>query len=291
MPKVNRSTIRALRGPFTVLFIIALTAACHEATPEPVTSTTTPQSAVQSASRVAPAPEIPGVQLDLALRGIPIETPQATRLDVVRARLQTKTEPLRDAQRRLLGTLADAVDADSTIDSATTEESLRRIVLAAQQTSSAVTTALNDFHAALTPEQRVRVRGSFSMRWQPAPSRTRDAMHEPGAGPASRLPMLGGGLALSVRQYAAARGRLLALGREPALPTREQHTRHRAMMNAFHGEAFDAAALGVADDYTRAARDAGEQSVQVVTALLPELTPSQRGLLSQLLREPDRWMQ
>lgn len=268
-----------------------LAAACGGSTPQPVTSVTTTSRAAET-THGTPVPAVPGAYLDLGLAGVPVETRQRAKLDAIRATLVTRTEPVRVAQRQLLALLANGVDAGR-IDTAAADASMKRLVDSAQQTAPAVIEAVNDLHAALTPEQRSRTRGAFFMRWQAGVeerAREGNAVRAPGTGPASRLPMLTEGLVLTTEQLDAVRARLQSVRREPGLPSREDHARHRALMNAFRSAKFDAGSFGVADDFVRSAQLPVEQATQVTMALLPQLNPAQRGLFSQALREPDRWM-
>ncbi|MBX3191969.1 MAG: Spy/CpxP family protein refolding chaperone [Labilithrix sp.] len=236
----------------------------------PATSATTPRSAQWSPAVRAP---IPGLSIDVGLSSVALEVRQRRALETIHAQLDAATEPVRRTERQLMGSLADAAAANK-VDVEALRAQVRAIMTVAAQSGQRVERALDELHAMLTPEQRALVRGRYSQRWASAPTT------------AEWAPRLGNvlePLGASREQIESARARLQAARPAPPL-TEEDHAHHRVMMNAFHGDTFDAHALGVGDAYVRATLAAAEQTIAVVAAVVPDLTTEQRLRFAQMLR-------
>lgn len=264
-----------------VLLGLATTSGCASEPAAPLTSTTTPRSAQQV--RPVQVREMGRSELifDLDVAGVAFDGDQRAKLATIRAALRSAIAPVGDAQKRLLIALSENLDAGNNQSAAIAE--LRRVTEVAQQSRAGIAKALNDLHAMLSPEQRKRVRGSFSRHAEGQGVDVTSWRNLPAAaiGP---LPVVAKYLGTSDDELPAAVSRLQAARRAPLLATREDHARHRAIMNAFRGPAFDAVALGAGEEFVHAAHATAERSVAIVDALLPGLNPLQRARLSELLR-------
>lgn len=222
------------------------------------------------------------VALSLQTLGAPPE--QRPALEKIRADLQAAMKPARDADASLLITLADALVAPTPAsDAVGVNSAVARVVAANASAQAAYADALNRLHAALTPEQRAvladKVDAHFAV-WQ----RENAAQTDSAKSRSSRhVDTLAADLGLSAEQTAQISAALA--NERPGGPPADHPgaaERMRAFGAAFRAPTFDARTLPANPHLVGWG---AAHLARVVEVMRPVLTPEQRALLAQRLRD------
>ncbi|HVR60271.1 MAG TPA: Spy/CpxP family protein refolding chaperone [Polyangia bacterium] len=222
------------------------------------------------------------VALSLQTLGAPPE--QRPALEKIRADLRAAMKPARDADASLLTTLADALVAPTPApDAVGVNSAVARVVAANASAQAAYADALNQLHATLTPEQRAvladKVDAHFAV-WQ----RENAAETDPAKSRTSRhVDTLAADLGLSAEQTAQISAALAS--ERPGEPPADHPgaaERMRAFGAAFRAPTFDARTLPANPHLVGWG---AAHLARVVEVMRPVLTPEQRALLAQRLRD------
>jgi Spy/CpxP family protein refolding chaperone len=210
-------------------------------------------------------------------------------IEKIQADLFAKMEPARAAEQRVMGILADGIEAGK-IDTAKVDVALAQVASAAEGLHDATADALNELHAVLTPEQRGALIDKVEAHWQIWQNANSDA--EPtGAGRplrAGHLEALTKELGLTAEQADRIRGRWRANAKGSSAPLDAQkvETHLKTFGQAFRNVSFDARSLSTASAAnTLLASWGSARMAHFLESVSPELTSDQRSLLAQSLRQ------
>jgi Spy/CpxP family protein refolding chaperone len=207
-------------------------------------------------------------------------------IEKIQTNLRTKLEPARDAERKVMGLLADGAAAGK-IDQPKVDAAIARLGTASAGVHPAVVDALNQLHSVLNPAQRSalvdKVEADWEV-WKEANAPVGDAAEKPEH---ARLDTLTRELSLSPEQVDKIKTRLK--GEKPMGPKfdPEKVTAHlTALGNAFEADNFDAKALGPGEGVSgHMATWATTGMAHFYEAVAPVLTPDQRTKLAERIRE------
>jgi Spy/CpxP family protein refolding chaperone len=228
-----------------------------------------------------------GVTLFIAmsLDTLGVSPEQEAAVERIRKDLHARMEPARAAEQSVTATLADGLVAGA-IDTAKVDAAVGQATEAAAASHDASAAALNELHSVLTSAQRGalvdKVEAHWAV-WQKA-NAEETAMAEPEGG---HLATLAADLALTDEQVGKIRANLAeGMKAVPRLDPQEIATYLRTFGDAFRGETFDARTLttaGGVDAHIVAWGTA--HTAHFVETVSPVLTPEQRALFAQRLRE------
>jgi Spy/CpxP family protein refolding chaperone len=225
--------------------------------------------------------------MSLDTLGVPPD--QHAAIEKIQAELFAKMEPARSAEQKVVATLADGIEG-GTIDTAKVDGALVQVATVAGSLRDATADALNELHAALTPEQRVALVDKVEAHWTIWQRANTDTESTAAGGPshAGYLEALTKDLGLTNDQIDKIRGRWSAAAKDSSSPLDAQkvETHLRAFGLAFESSSFDARALTTwngAD--TLLASWGSTRMAHFFEAVTPVLTPEQRAALAQTLRQ------
>jgi hypothetical protein len=266
-----------------VAVVLAAAAGCNHAT-DSQAQESEPVAEASQASEGAPA-EAGAARglLGKSLEKLDLRPDQKAAVEKIRASLRAQAEPVRAARQGFVIALADEVAAGN-VDEAGLAGPIAGLSRAAEGFEPALRSSLASLHAALDPAQRsalVAEIGAHRGRFHGGPGHRgwhRRGLHR-------RLERLARQLALTADQLATIRARVEAQGpREGAEPPREERGRMRAVAEAFPGDAFDPAALGVGKELPSEATARATREVKFYQAVVPALDASQRSKLADSIR-------
>ena len=296
----RRPTVHTLGAVTATLILVA--AGCAGATanqPPPATPADAAASTAGSASAAVADDEAEGLMehhryhhhaglsmfVALSLETMGVAPEQRPALEKIRADLRAAMKPARDADASLLTTLADALQASTpTTDAVSVNSAVARVVAANASAQAAYANALNRLHATLSPEQRAaladKVEAHFAV-WQQENASRADATTKRSS---RHLDTLAADLGLSPEQQAQI-GTALADER-PGGASPPDHAGAaeslRAFGAAFREPTFDARTLPANPHLVGWG---AAHLARVVEVMRPVLTPEQRALLAQRLRD------
>ena len=173
---------------------------------------------------------------------------QHAAVERIQADLFARMEPARAAEQAVLETLADGI-ATGTIDAAKVNAALAQLATASSGVHDAVADALNQLHAALTPDERAALVDKVSAHWaiwqrandDSPPAASADAA----GGQGGHIHVLAGELGLTPDQVEKIRAGVAAGTKDsPVKPDPQKIEAHlQAFGAAFRGDAFDAKTL------------------------------------------------
>jgi Spy/CpxP family protein refolding chaperone len=219
----------------------------------------------------------------MSLDTLSISPSQRGAVDQIQADLFARMEPARAAEQNLLETLADGLAA-GTIDAEKTQAAVAQLATASSGLHDAAADAINQLHAALTPEQRAALIDKVEAHWALWQHANGD-LAQAGAGgrpEAGHLEALAVELNLTPDQVEKIRTNVTAVKPDPQKI--EAHL--QAFGAAFKSDAFDAKALvtGPAANAHLASWGATRMAI-FFESVNPVLTPDQRAKLAQKVRE------
>jgi Spy/CpxP family protein refolding chaperone len=229
-----------------------------------------------------------GVTLFIAmsLDTLGVSPEQREAVEKIQDRLRAAMEPAREAEQALLGILADGL-VGARFDAPKVDATVAQVAKAAASAHDASADALNDLHATLTPPQRAALVDKVEAHW--AVWQRENGTAEPANDTMERghLATLKTELGLTTDQVDKIRATLAdEMKGVPRIEPPEITTHLRAFGDAFRGETFDARALttGSAANLHLVGWGAAHLA-HVVETMSPVLTPDQRAILAQKLRE------
>jgi Spy/CpxP family protein refolding chaperone len=202
-------------------------------------------------------------------------------IEKIQADLFAKMEPARAAEQKVMGTLADGIEA-GTIDAAQVDVALAQVASVAGSLHDATADALNQLHAVLTPEQREALVDKVEAHW----TIWQNANSEPvGPSRAGYLDALASELSLTADQVDKIRARWSAAAKD-ALDSQKIETHLKVFGQAFRNDSFDARSLTTASAAnTLLASWGSARMAHFFESVNPVLTPEQRSALAQSLRQ------
>jgi hypothetical protein len=262
--------------PLVAIVLAASAAGCNHATDsesEPVAE------AAQAAEGTPAEAGAARGMLGKSLEKVGLSAGQQAAVEKIRAGLRTQAEPVRAARKGFVVALADEVAAGN-VNEAGLAGPIAGISRAAGGFAPALQGALAGLHGVLDPAQRQALVAELHAH-RGGPGR---AWHRRGL--RRRLERLAKDLALTADQLANIRVSLEAQGpREGAeRPHEERGERMHAVAEAFQGDAFDPASLGVGKELPEQAAARASHEVKFYAAVVPALNASQRAKLAESLR-------
>ena len=271
--------------------VVAVSAGCHATAsgPPPATAATVAANDDESAALMEHHRYHHGGVarfIAMSLDTIGVSPEQRSAIEKIQADLRVETQPVHEAQRDLLVTLADGL-GDAGFDAAKIDAAVSRVSLAATGVHDAAAKTLNELHDALTPAQRAALVDKVEAHWtvwrdendgDTAPLVRPDRGH---------LAALTNELGLTPDQVEKIRARLADSGKAaPPLDRQEVTAQLRAFGGAFCADAFDARtfATKLPTDTRLVGWGAGHLA-RIVETMSPILTPAQRATFAQTLRE------
>ena len=226
----------------------------------------------------------------LAIETLGVSPEQQAQVDKISADLHAKMQPVRDAQKVVLMTLAEGVAAGN-VDAAKVDAEVAGVTAAAGQQHGAAADALNQLHAVLRPEQRVALVDKVEAHWEMwkqanADEKIAAGEHDPGG----RFAFLAKEYALTGEQVEKLRtsfpASLSAHAQSHGVFDPGEGDEHMiAFRKAFVADTFDAKSLtehGAA--HAQIASWGMARMARFYEALAPVLTPEQRPKVADKLR-------
>jgi Spy/CpxP family protein refolding chaperone len=206
-------------------------------------------------------------------------------IEKIRSDLEVRMEPARAAQQRLITVLGDGLVA-ATFDPAIVDSAIAQVATAAAQVHDAAAEALNQLHAQLTPPERTALADKVESHWAVWQSANMDEGERTDQ-QTDRLTMLASELELTQAQVGQIRANLGDRAKTaPRLDSQAIGAYVRAFGDAFRSDMFDAKTLPNANAVNpRLAGWSAAQLARFVQAASPVLTPEQRSMFAQRLRE------
>jgi Spy/CpxP family protein refolding chaperone len=207
----------------------------------------------------------------------PAERPEVEKIQVV---LADRMAAAQDAERKVLATLADGVQAGS-VDPAKVDASIGQLARASGAIHAGTAAALTKLHALLTPVERAALADKVEAHWAVWTRVNGPAGHD------SPVAELTEALQLTHDQADRIRVAVEAMPAGASLDTQEVEGHIRAFAGAFAAsDAFGAKTvpLGSTDD-ARLATVGATYMARFCEAATPLLTPEQRAKLAAHLRE------
>lgn len=310
----NRSRIASLLVGLTLA--TSALAGCATSTVDPSAPTTESTDALEAAAAPAPGRHHGhgGMiqRFEKSLAEVDLRADQKPALEQIRADLKAQRAPMREAHKQLQLALADGVAAGAIKDEALAAP-LKQIEQASTGFEASMQASLNKLHATLDAGQRKQLveamrphhgdkakmgegEGEGEGKWEgrKADREARGEDRGPGKGEHgghARMEKLTKELALTDDQVRSIREGFKAEmgGARPAFAEHDKgreggREKMRALAQAFEGESFDAAALGVGKEMPEKAREAAAHEAHFVSRLVPVLTPAQRVKFAEILR-------
>jgi Spy/CpxP family protein refolding chaperone len=263
------------------LLALSLAAVGCGSTPDASAVAAAPEAAEAAEAQHGPA-SLHGL-LGESLDAVALRPDQKQVVDAIRADLKTRAEPIRAARHELMLAVADGVAAGK-VDEAALAAPMAKLTQAVDAFRPAVQADMNKLHATLDATQRTAL--VAGMR---AKAEGRREGWKQGGGMHHPLKKLAAELGLSDDQVATIRAAVKAQAggadRGEMMARHEEMRDHmRAVGDAFVSETFDAAALNVGNEGSRAAGTVATHRVRFVAQVLPVLTPEQRAKWAADLR-------
>jgi Spy/CpxP family protein refolding chaperone len=271
--------------PLVALVLAAAAVGCNHAVDTDAQGSEPVSEAAQAAEATTEGGGFHGM-LGKGLDKINLRADQQAAVEKIRANLRAQGEPVRAARQGFVVALADRVAAGN-VDEAGLAAPIARISRAAEAFEPAFQGSLASLHAALDPAQRqalvAELRGHRG-QWH---GRAGHKGHRRGM--RRRLERLAAQLSLAADQVATIRASLEAQGAQgprdgAERPQEERGERMHAVADAFPGEAFDPAALGVGKELPEQATARATHEVRFYAAVVPALNAAQRTKLAESLR-------
>jgi len=273
-----------------VAFLLAaVSAGCHAtaSTPPPATAATAASDDESSALMENHRYHHGGVArfIAMSLDTIGVSPEQRSAIERIQADLRVEMQPVHEAERDLLVTLADGLGGTG-FDAAKIDDAVGRVSLAATGVHDAAAKTLNELHDVLTPGQRLALVDKVEAHW----AVWRDENDSDGA-PLVRpdrghLAALTNELGLTPDQVEKIRSRLADSGKSvKPLDRQEVVAQLHGFGAAFCADNFDARTFGTKlPTDTRLVGWGAGHLARVVETMSPILTPAQRATLAQTLR-------
>jgi Spy/CpxP family protein refolding chaperone len=226
-----------------------------------------------------------GVTLFIAmsLDTLGVSPEQHAAVEKIRTDLHARMESARLAEQNLLTSLADGAAAGS-VDATKVDAAIVQLNVAVASVHDGSADALDALHAVLTPAQRAALVDKVESHWAVWRSANVDDPVHPAA---DQLAAFAADLDLTPDQVDRMRAALGATTKAaPQFDPQPITTHLRAFGDAFRSETFQARALTTASDAnTHLVGWGAARLAHFVETVSPLLTPEQRALLAQRLRE------
>jgi Spy/CpxP family protein refolding chaperone len=292
--------LRSLRSTAIALVLAATAvplAACSGATstsPEPSTTASSTSTGPLNVSVHGPAKHVAD-----ALATVPLRADQRATLEQMAKDAEARMEPARKARADLMVAIADQIQAGN-IDKTALQPKIDALAAAHQAVQPQNRAAFEKLHDLLTPDQRLAFVNAMESRHA---EHAEHAQAE-GQGPRGRMHKWAAELGLSQDQQdqikqkltarwqahvanattgadpsgAAADGHMIAKGHE-------MHQQYKAMLEAFKGDKFSMDQVAPAPDHKEMANGFAGHMLGMLETALPVLTPEQRAIAANKLRE------
>lgn len=221
-----------------------------------------------------------------ALGDVPLTASQRAAIEKLAADAEARHAPVRAAHHDLALAIAAQVQAGQ-IDRAALQPKIDALVAALRATQPADRASLEQLHEILTPDQRVAFVDALQARIHHGVGDAK-AKH-PLAQWATDLQLSDDQktqIKTALRQrFQAMRQERAAAGARGEPPWAEAHERGHAVLEAFEQDRFVMDAVAPAQDLSRKAARGTDRMLGMIETVLPILTPEQRSIAAQKLRD------
>jgi Spy/CpxP family protein refolding chaperone len=223
--------------------------------------------------------------ISMAIDTLGLDSTKKASVAKIQSDLESKMQPVRDAEHDLLSTIAAGVAAGK-IDSAGVDAAVAKVAAASANVHAATTDALNQLHDALSPVERQALADKVQAHWQvwhEVNVEEKSGAKEPG----TRLARLTEELSLTPDQVTKISTTLAS--EAPVTPQNDPKAvdaHIQAFTTAFVADKFDAKSLAAPATAAagHAARHGGARLARFYEAVTPVLTPAQRSTLAAKLQ-------
>jgi Spy/CpxP family protein refolding chaperone len=289
--------LRSLRSTAIALVLAASAVplgACSGATsasPEPSTTASSTSTGPLNVSVHGPAKHVAD-----ALATVPLRVDQRATIEQMAKDTEARMEPTRKARADLMLAIADQIQAGN-IDKTALQPKIDALAAAHQAVQPQNRAAFEKLHDLLTPDQRV----AFVNAMQ---SEHHEHAQAEGQGPRGRMHKWAADLGLSQDQQDQIKSKLQArwqahvanatTGADPSgaaadghviAKGHEMHQQYKAMLEAFKGDKFSMDQVAPAPDHKEMAHGFAGHMLGMLETALPVLTPEQRALAANKLRD------
>jgi Spy/CpxP family protein refolding chaperone len=219
----------------------------------------------------------------MSLDTLAVSPDQTVAVGKLQTELDARMEPARLADQGLLAALADGVAAGG-FDTTRVDAAVAQVAAAVALVQDASASTLDALHEVLTPLQRATLMDKVESHWAVWQAANADDPAQPSA---SHLAALATDLELTPEQVDKIRAGLEGGVHDPAPLDRKAIAAHLVNLDeAFRSDKFEAKSLPPASEANAHAAGWGAAHMaHFVETVSPLLTPEQRGLLAQSLRE------
>jgi Spy/CpxP family protein refolding chaperone len=226
-----------------------------------------------------------GLVLD-SVETLGVTPEQEVAVDKIKAEFHKKMKPVREANKAVIGLLADGVAAGK-IDTAKVDAAVAKATAEATAAHGANDELLNQLHAALKPEQRAALVDKLDAQWSVWKEANAGKQGEDNAKPDGHLTHLAKEVSLTDDQVAKVKANLDA-NKESKKPfdSAAADAHMKEFSAAFGTETFDAKKLAAATaEGPHLVAWGAQRMARFYEALTPVLTPDQRTKVADKLRQ------
>ena len=220
----------------------------------------------------------------MSLDTLGVDDAKRPQVDKLQDDLHVCMVPTGEIRKRLLLTLADGIAA-GTIGTEAVDASLAQLSVAAASVHDCSADALNRLHAVLSPEERVALVDKVQAHWEVwrQVNQEDDAKDRAQGGRVAELAR-DVGLTQDQADRISTSLRAMHAGMSGKFDSKKAEAHVAAFATAFAGETFDAKTI-VANANGELASHGGRQMALFYETVAPLLTPEQRTMLAEHLRE------
>jgi Spy/CpxP family protein refolding chaperone len=220
----------------------------------------------------------------LSLETLEVDEGQRVQIEKIRSSLWTSMQPARDAERNLVKALADGVQAGN-VDTTRIDAAVMNVSSASGAANAGAVDALNQLHMTLTPIQRQVLADKVVAHWTIWRKVNHDEA-EMSREKGTELTMLTDELQLTPAQVEKIAFKTSKPMKMEKFDAADAEAHVQAFADAFASDPFDAGMMtksGMANGHIAA--HGARRMVRFYASVTPVLTPEQRTLLANDLRE------
>lgn len=305
---ILRPSLRtAARVALSALLLATAASGCATTTSEEIAKPVATEQAAETAEATAPEHQGVGGVFAAAASKLDLTPQQKQTVDAIKADMQAKSAPVKEAKEAFRAALADGVSR-GTIDKQALATPLANLTRAAEAAKPALQDAMNRLHAALNADQRAKLVDLMAQRGEDRKERK----HDEGGGMRGKMKKMAAELELTDDQIKTIKTNLRAEHKEQekehegdraAMEAKhgdhaamdgkreEMRARMQKLGEAFKGEAFDAKALDIGKEMPVMATRMAEMTEHFLAIVTPTLTAPQRVKAAAMIQKHGAMME